>query len=329
MLEIKNLSFGYIKAPLCIKDVSLSLGVGEKMAVFGGDGMGKTSLLKVISGLEKHYFGGIFIDGEDIKNIDNSNKSVSFLPSEPVFLNGSIRKNLDFLFKVLNVNISEEGVLKVFKLFSFDYPLNTKVRKLPLVDKRIFAMVRAYIKNSKLLLIDDQFEGVDDKNTVKIKNAFNILLSKNSVDKTVIFVDNYCDEVKFDKIFYLSYAKCKLINNIENLIDNPIDYYVTKYDKFYEKDMIIERRNGNFFVSEYKEVYDEKRKKQDFMCKNILKLGNNCKIKIENLNLNDDEFVKVIVISKTNFDGVSDTEFNKRLGKDFFIFDEGTKERLF
>ena len=68
--------------------------------LIGGEGMGKTSLLKLISGLEKQYFGDIIIDNINLKN--HNHKSISFLPTEPVFLNGSLLKNLKFLFEIEN-----------------------------------------------------------------------------------------------------------------------------------------------------------------------------------------------------------------------------------
>ena len=57
VLEVKNLCYAYIKKPLCLKDVSFSLEKKQRALVLALDDMGKTTLLKTVSGFDDKYFG--------------------------------------------------------------------------------------------------------------------------------------------------------------------------------------------------------------------------------------------------------------------------------
>ena len=99
--EVKNLCYAHYKQPLCLKDVSFSLSKGERLLVLGSEEMGKTTLLNAISGFDDKYFGNVFYKGLDIKNILDIDKGFSLVCKEPVFVSGSVEKNIDFACHVL------------------------------------------------------------------------------------------------------------------------------------------------------------------------------------------------------------------------------------
>ena len=139
--EVEHLSFAHYKAPLCIKDASFSFGKEDKVLILGVNGSGKTTLLKILSGFDTTYFGKIIVDGKDNKKIDDENRNISLLFSEPVLLNSTILKNLKFLFLTKKeMNVDEEEVLNTLKRFGFDVDLNQKVKNLNLLEKRKFCL---------------------------------------------------------------------------------------------------------------------------------------------------------------------------------------------
>ena len=125
MIEVKNLCFGYNKRPMCLKDISFSVGSGEAVGLLGGQGMGKTALLRVLAGLEKQYFGEIIIDGKNIRGLSGARR-ISYLPSEPVLINKTVRDNIYYLLKIENITLSDQEVLKIFELFNFKRGLMRK-----------------------------------------------------------------------------------------------------------------------------------------------------------------------------------------------------------
>ena len=65
-LECKNITFGYSKDNILLKNVSLSLDSGERLGIVAKSGFGKSTLAKIISGYEKPFFGEILVDGKSI-----------------------------------------------------------------------------------------------------------------------------------------------------------------------------------------------------------------------------------------------------------------------
>ena len=61
--DIENLCFGYLKQPLCLKDVNFSVSKNDRVLVCGVDGAAKTSFLKAISGFDEHFFGNVYLKG--------------------------------------------------------------------------------------------------------------------------------------------------------------------------------------------------------------------------------------------------------------------------
>ena len=84
MITVDRLSFGYVKKPLCLKDIGFNVEEGKPALLLGGEAMGKTSLLRILAGLEKQFFGNVSIDGLFARDFKGK-RSVSYLPSEPVF----------------------------------------------------------------------------------------------------------------------------------------------------------------------------------------------------------------------------------------------------
>ena len=97
VLKCENLCFSYYRQPLCIKDFSIELNNDENLLILAVDGQGKTTLMRLLSGFEDKYFGKVFHFGVDVKTIEDKNKQVSLLLSDPVLVFSSIRTNIDYI----------------------------------------------------------------------------------------------------------------------------------------------------------------------------------------------------------------------------------------
>ena len=128
--EVKNLCYAHYKQPLCLKDVCFSLSENDRLLVVGLDEMGKTTLLNAISGFDSKYFGGVFFEEIDVKNILDADKGFSIIHEVPVMVKGSVEKNLDFACGVLGVNKSTEEKQELVNQFGINADLKTNVKKL-------------------------------------------------------------------------------------------------------------------------------------------------------------------------------------------------------
>jgi ATP-binding cassette subfamily B protein len=160
-LESIKLCFAYYKQPLCLRDVSFSVSKGKKILILGVAEVGKTTLVKAISGFDSTYMGEVRFDGKNIKTIPDNEKKFSLLLAEPVFLSGNIRKNIDYLCEVESIEkISPEQLKVLFDKFGFVKDESEKIKNLSLLEKRKLAVIRAYLKSQTLCLLMTSLKGL-------------------------------------------------------------------------------------------------------------------------------------------------------------------------
>lgn len=334
MLEVIDLSFGYIKQPICLKDIDINLKKGETALILGGEESGKTSLLRVIAGLEKQYFGRILIDGKDASEISLENRNISYLPEEPVFFDGkSLLKNIQFLFKVQNKECpSCEEILEVFNKFDFDIDIETKIRKLKSYQKKIFSIIRSYFKNPKIVLIDDMFFGESEENIQAIKNAIYTLKMLKNDTIMVIFSKKECYFTNLQpNIYYLSFARLNKIKTVEDLKSNPVELSSMNYFGHKEQKMFITRNQNNYFIVQFEK---EKISRTKFFSKEIfrIKLSSNFYESLNKEEFVDGQLYEIIVCAyiDLNLLALSDDEINKKIiDNELFLFNQnGSRIRL-
>ena len=212
ILEIRNLSHAYDQASSIIKDFNFSLKKGEIVSILGPSGIGKTTLLRIVAGLED------VMDGEVIISEKVASKKNFLLPPEKrnlglvvedraLFPHLNIEKNV--MFGISHIQEREslaQGYLGLFKVadLSKKYP-----HEISAGQQQRVAFARALITNPDILLLDEPF-GALDKNlkeelheeTKKIfKNKdLSVLLVTHDEAEAKYFSDRII-EFKEDKIF--------------------------------------------------------------------------------------------------------------------------------
>ncbi len=331
MLKVDKLSFGYIKKPLCLKDVSFEVKEGDKVAILGGEGMGKTALLRVLCGLEEQYYGSVTYNGKDLKEISKSERKISYLPSLPVlFENKSILYNIEYLYKVSGIKELPVEKLKLcLGEFGICGSLSTKVKKLSLAKKRCLAMARAFIKNADYIFIDDQTSMLSDEDVDLVKNAILRLNTLQNGSKTMIFAfENKKSMIEgINKIVYLSFSKAMIFESLSSL--KVVDLFSLNYLDFNTLDLMLKKEEDMFFI-EYKEVKEKKKTHIEVL--NKIKVGSELRQLIEKNNaINFNEYFKVVLAFDKAHDksDLTDEMINKNLiSGNFYLFDYGTGDKL-
>lgn len=309
LFDVRNLCFAYHKKPLCLNDISVVLLEGQKVMVLGDDDSGKTTFLKAVSSFDDTYFGQIFYDGKDIKKYTDEEKNFSLLLSEPVLLNSTIEKNIDFLCEHLKKEkLSQKDIEDVCEKFLLKRKATEKIKKLTLCEKRKLAMIRAWIKNSDVVFFDDQFIGLDENEQKEMLGLYEMFLKTN---KTVVFAvspktfkenETAFKNLKIDRIVYLSFSKSFEFKNIEEFFEKKTDFNVLKFsnDFVFEKGCIL-RNEGVYYYQGKTEV--------------LLKFDKVFYDKLSMLSLQNDEEEEVFVCfdKKIVFDDTDNENFNKSL----------------
>lgn len=183
-IEIKNLNFSYFKndpKPI-IKNFSLIVEPGEKIAIIGPSGCGKTTIAKLLCGLYIPTSGEILFNGLQINKIDETlfKNSVFLAQSQPLFFKDTIKNNL----KMFNDKISDIEMIEATKkaqIFDdimqkggFDCEIMHKGNNFSDGQKQQLEIARAFLQQPKILIFDEATSSLDWKTESEIlKKIFN------------------------------------------------------------------------------------------------------------------------------------------------------------
>ncbi|UWD34407.1 ABC transporter ATP-binding protein [Mesomycoplasma molare] len=207
-IEIKNLSFSYLKEEKVFNNVNLSFEKGKKYLIKGESGSGKSTLLKLILGIEENFKGSILINDTDIKNIsDISFKNyITYLNSDNIIFDDSIMNNI-VLWQEPENNKLEASLQKANLLEEIKNKLlsNENALKLSEGQKQRLSLARTFYLEKTFLIFDEVFSNLDRKNVETILN--NLIEDKNI---TLILINHNLDEIhykKFDAIIDMENLK--------------------------------------------------------------------------------------------------------------------------
>lgn len=179
-VEFKNVSFGYIKDRPVLKHISFKVSPGERIAILGATGSGKTSLIYLIPRFYDLDSGNILIDGHDVKDFEMSSlRGQTGLVLQDVFLfTGTIKDNIAFSRPDASMDkIMEAAKLSRIHDFITSLPegYNTIVGERGVTlsggQKQRLTIARALLVNPKILIFDDALSFVDAKTETEIQEA--------------------------------------------------------------------------------------------------------------------------------------------------------------
>ena len=193
-INFKNVSFGYSKDKKVLENINLEIVNGDKIGIVGSSGMGKSTIVNLISGLLKHSSGDIYIDNNKV-DYDFTLSNLSLIPQNPFFANSSIKENLCFGIDNNKINLNKvREVLKVVELFDLvnrmDKKLDTivgeKGTSLSGGQLQRLGIARSLYSNPDILILDESTNALDKDTQKKIIN--NLFL--NYKDKTIIIISH-------------------------------------------------------------------------------------------------------------------------------------------
>ncbi len=209
-IEFKKVTLKYQQNDNVFKDKTLTIQAGQKVALVGLSGSGKTTFSHMILRLIKVTSGRIFIDGQDISNVSlkSLNNSITILEQEPKLFKRSIRENISYGVK----NAKEEDIVDAAikacchdSIMNLDKGYDTIVGerggKLTQGQKYRILIARAILKDSAIIIIDEPDFDLDAISAKQIKEALGYLFAK----KTVIIIAHWLETLKkADRILVFS-----------------------------------------------------------------------------------------------------------------------------
>ena len=206
-IDIKKLSFGYGESDV-LKNVNLTIKKGEKVAIVGASGSGKSTIMKLIGRFYLNYRGRISINNEDLKTLSDATlySSVGYIPQEPFIFADTVRNNI-----CLGRNCSDEEVWSAIEkvgltelVSSLPDGINTELAEgggnISGGQKKRIAVARALIRDCDTLLIDEMTSSLDIETTDEMVKLI-VSLSCTVIMITHDIFDSYMDG--FSAIYYI------------------------------------------------------------------------------------------------------------------------------
>ncbi|WP_410504702.1 ABC transporter ATP-binding protein [Ligilactobacillus salivarius] len=194
-LEFKNVSFRYRGAEdLALDNLSVDVKAGETLAIIGGTGSGKSTLINLIPRLYDVNSGEVLVDGNDVRkySLHDLHDKIAFVQQKAVLFKGTIRSNL----LIGNTEATEEDMWKALEIaqakdFISDLPdgLDAVVEQggdnFSGGQKQRLAIARAIIKPASIYVFDDSFSALDFKTDAKLRLA---LCQDERISKAIIVI---------------------------------------------------------------------------------------------------------------------------------------------
>ncbi|MDZ5252175.1 ABC transporter ATP-binding protein [Clostridium sp. LIBA-8841] len=197
-IEFKNVTFSYPNGSgiPAINDLSFSLNAGEKLAIIGPTGSGKSTIVWLLLKFYDVNKGEILIDGKNIKDkeVDLLRRSISIVPQKPMLFSGSISDNIKWGDKNASEEEIKESAKKAEASFIYNMPeefqstLGSGGVNLSGGQKQRISIARGIIKNAKILILDDATSALDAVTESKVRDNINSYMK----DETVITITQRC-----------------------------------------------------------------------------------------------------------------------------------------
>jgi len=219
IIEAKNINYS-LPTKLLFKDLNLNIEKGSFVSLIGENSIGKSILLRLLSGSIFNSNNNIKIDGIQINkyNIEEVMSKSSFITSKNEFFSKTVMNEI--LQDMKNVTIYDTNrVRNILEEFDLLYLENFPPQKLSYAENQIVALIKAIINKSKIIFLDNAFSRLDnDKREELIKYLCNYA-KKNNI--TIISTTNNILDIKnFDRIILLKDHNISFDGNYSELLEN-------------------------------------------------------------------------------------------------------------
>ncbi len=245
-LEFKNLSFAYEAGQPVLHQVSFDIAAGEKLAVVGPTGSGKSTLIRLLGRFYNFQRGAIFLDGTDLLDIHTHDirQRIGVVMQDFHIFSGSVLENIT----LGNPNISDKDGIRAAHAVNahtfihalpqgFQTQLVERGQNLSQGQRQLLAFARVLAANPEILILDEATASIDTETEQLIQNALKVIMK----GRTSILIAHRLKTIQeADRILVLKNGRVKEIGTHEELMANKDVYYTLSQLQFQD----VTSKNG-------------------------------------------------------------------------------------
>lgn len=230
-VAFESVGFGFNESIPILKDFSLTIDPGEKIALVGPSGAGKSTITKLLLRLYDVTKGAIRIDGQDIRDVtqESLRQNVAFVPQESILFHRTLRENIAYGKQDASL---EEVIAAAKKAHchefiaslteGYDTHVGERGVKLSGGERQRVAIARAILKDAPILILDEATSSLDSESEALIQDALRVLME----GKTVIVIAHRLSTIMtMDRIIVVEDGKIAAEGTHDELVNHTGGLY--------------------------------------------------------------------------------------------------------